>query len=654
MTDEQDLNAYLRSKGVQTHRAAGAEVTVHCMFCQDGDTKGKGKLYLNTETWLYSCKRCDAVGNRRSLLAHFGDEDDLQHVEGADPALRRKLLAEAADLAHQMLLGNDDKLTYLLDRGIAPELIAEHKLGYVPRNVGLSEMLPSRGDLKGYRELINAGLVTVNGKEFFNDCLTIPYFSHGSVVQIRAKFVDGKYLTTAGDHVRLHNADALHGADQVLVTEGELDDFAVRSALMDANDRSFTEGLAVVGLPGAGSWPEHLVDMLSGASKVFIGLDPDETGRKFSAKLKDAIGSKAREVRLPGDDNLKVDWTDYLKAHDPVKNPYGGHTWRDVRDLMVEADLAGKQMFSVGDARAKWRKRQVEAPGLKLGWPSLDAIIKPGVKPGQIVIPLAKSGTGKSVWLSNVAMNLRQHHVLYASLELTAAEVYEHWRRIHRFWYPDADEDQLVADLARLRVVERNRLKRGDLEILINEYEDEVGRKPELVIVDYLQYYARGFPGGGMYERVSDAAMELKAVAKENSLAIICPSQVNRGAEHGKPLTADDARDSGVVDETGDFVFSLFRPDQLVNKDDLTGALPMQSGNFNLQILKSRHGGKGHLSNLRMSLMSLVIVDAVLDRTRSSRVEQENSLYRQGMHYDDYRSMLDSRIAQRPLQGVGA
>lgn len=38
------------------------------------------------------------------------------------------------------------------------------------------------------------------------------------------------------------------------------------------------------------------------------------------------------------------------------------------------------------------------------------------------------------------------------------------------------------------------------------------------------------------------------------------------------------------------------------NEEDLTGALPLQSGNFNLQILKSRHGGKGHLSTLRMSL----------------------------------------------------
>jgi hypothetical protein len=72
-----------------------------------------------------------------------------------------------------------------------------------------------------------------------------------------------------------------------------------------------------------------------------------------------------------------------------------------------------------------------------------------------------------------------------------------------------------------------------------------------------------------------------------------------------------------------------------------------------MQILKSRHGGKGRTSNLRFSLMSLVIVDTLYDKGSSSRVDQENSLYRQGVHYDDYRQRLDDSIAQRTLEGVG-
>jgi len=645
VNDEQDVIAYLTGKGVQVYRAAGTEVTAHCWWCPDGDPKGKGKLYLNTESWLYECKRCGEQGNRRTLLAHYGDEDEVVHAAGADPMIRRRILTEAADLAHLMLLANKEKLAYLRNRGISEELIVSARLGYVPRNVGLSDMLPSR-DTFTFRDLIGAGLVSVGGKEFFNDCLLIPYFSHGTVIQIREKAIDGKYRTTANDRVRLYNADALWGADVVLITEGEFDSLAVRSQIQSSGQRPL-ETMAVVGLPGAGSWPEGLIESLDGASKVFIGLDPDETGEKFAAKLKEEIGPKARLVHLPGGEP-KTDWTSWFQPASAT-NPNGGHGWRDLRDLLVEADLAGKQMFNITDAAAKWQRRQIDSPGLQLGFESLDSVIRPGLKPGQIMMPLAKSGTGKTVFLSNIAHNLREKHVLTVSLEMTAAEVFEHMRRIHHFWFPSATRDDMLRDYARFQIVERNRIGRGDLGALIREYTEIVGHPPEVVIVDYLQYYARGFRGGSMYERVSDAAMELKAVAKEGNVGIICPSQVNRGAEHGKPLTADDARDSGVVDETADFVLSLFRPDQLVNRDDPTGVLPPQTGNFNVGLLKSRHGGKGRVFQLRISSMSLAIADAIFDKNACTRITQENNLFQQGLHYDKYRHQTEAQVAQGVL-----
>jgi hypothetical protein len=146
--------------------------------------------------------------------------------------------------------------------------------------------------------------------------------------------------------------------------------------------------------------------------------------------------------------------------------------------------------------------------------------------------------------------------------------------------------------------------------------------------------------------------MELKAVAKEEDVALICPSQVNRGAEHGKPLSADDARDSGVVDETGDFVLSLFRPDQLVNKDDPNTAQPLQTGAFNVGLLKSRHGGNGRAFHMKMSRLSLVVVDVLFDKASVTRVDQENSLHSQGVHYDDFRQRRNDEVAQRTFDEV--
>lgn len=641
MSDETDLVGYLVSKGIQAYRASGTEVTVHCIFCPDGDPKGKGKLYLNTETWLYDCKRCQEQGNRKNLMEHFGDRDTMEYVPGTDPAKRLRILREVTDLAHDLLLSNEEMLTYLLDRGLSPETIEKKKYGFVPQNVGITDMLPGREHFT-YKELIHAGLLTAGGSEFFNKSILIPYWSHGQVVSIREKKADGKYRTCGGDRTRVYNADSLNGADDVIVTEGEFDCDMVEQALMESGIPKLMR-TAVVGLPGAGSWPDGLVDYFDNCRRVFLGLDPDDTGRSYTEKLAAQIGNRARKIELPSE-LPKCDWTDYLKPKSPT-NPHGGHTWRDVQNLVGQADLTGKRMFSVSDAHTKWSQRNSSAPGIALGFPSMDAILRPGLKPGQIMIPLAKTGTGKSVFLSNIAHNLADRYLLYVSLELTAEEIFEHLRRIHRFWFPKATDDERDLHYANLRIVDQNRIGKGDLKEYIREYTELVGRAPEVVIVDYLQYYSRGFRGD-QYTRVSDATMELKAVAKEDKVAIICPSQVNRGAEDGKPLTADDARDSGVIEETGDFVLSLFRPDQITNKD---GELGHQTGAFNAGLLKSRHGGKGRVFNLKMSLMSLVIVDAKFGGTASARVEQENALHRQGLHYDDYRKQQSVQNGQGAL-----
>jgi replicative DNA helicase len=209
----------------------------------------------------------------------------------------------------------------------------------------------------------------------------------------------------------------------------------------------------------------------------------------------------------------------------------------------------------------------------------------------------------------------------------------------------------MLLDYEYVRIVEQNRIAPGDLNGYITEYEQITGRRPALVIIDYLQYFARSFRGNSAYDRSTDAVMELKAVAKEELVPIIAPSQVNRTAEAGKPLTLSHARDAGTVEETGDFVLSLYRPELVTEKVDPNTPATAPTGNFNAQLLKSRHGGVGRVFNLRFSPMSLVIVDQ-LDRKNAMRVSQEVSLANQGVHYDDYRQRLEAQSAQSPIPGV--
>jgi hypothetical protein len=102
--------------------------------------------------------------------------------------------------------------------------------------------------------------------------------------------------------------------------------------------------------------------------------------------------------------------------------------------------------------------------------------------------------------------------------------------------------------------------------------------------------------------------MQLKAEAKAGRYVIISPSQVNRGAKEGKPLDLDDARDGGTVEETADFLFALFRPDEALAAESFVSNQP-PSGKAKLSILKSRHGGKGKVFSFQMDLLTLAIVD---------------------------------------------
>lgn len=636
----EDVASYLASHGLQVYRANGNEVTVHCPFCLDGDPKGKGKLYLNTESWLYECKRCGERGNRKTLLRHFGDEDTIEYLPGSDPAARRRVLEEYTDHAADLLANNEAMMLYLMNRGLSAETIIEARYGYVPKNWGACRSLPTEHKKA---DLIASGMLTQQGREFFSDRITIPYLSRGTVLSVRGKDPNGKYFTAAGDSVRLYGVDDLQEAEEIVVTEGEFDRDLLKQTLMGSSDLRLRR-TGVVGLPGAGALPAGFESMFSEAKRVYLGLDPDDTGKRFSRKIKEALGSKARIVELP-EMLPKCDWTEYLRPKTPT-HPHGGHTWRDVADLLSQA--SGRRIFSVRDAAAQWRKTRDASPGLQFGYAALDAQLAPGLQPGQVCIPLAKTGAGKTVFLANVAYNARSRRQLIVSLEMTAPEVFNLLQRVYKFWHPFASDDALAEDLRLIRIVDENRLSEKDVKALVEEYADEVGAPPELLMIDYLGYLARGMRGADSYERTGSAAMEIKAIAKAVGAAVIAPHQVNRGAKDGKPLEADDARDSGVIEETGDFVLGLFKPDEAV--DTATGQPGAVSGNLLCSLLKSRHGGKGKVFPMKMSAASLAIVDPI-NRRAVIKVDQENARINQG---ETYEQIIDSQSRQQLVLVPGA
>lgn len=632
-----DVTQYLSGHGVQVYRANGSEITFHCLWCPDGDGRGKGKCYINTETWLYDCKRCGERGNRRTLLKHFGDEEEVTYLPGADPGKRRRVLEESAAVAHQMLLNNDEMLAYLIgERGLSAATITEYKLGFVPDAWPLSRNLPTE---HSNVDKMAAGILTESGYEFHANKITIPYLSHGSCVSIRGKDPKGKYFTATGDAVRLFNADRLRGAEEVIITEGEFDCLVLQQKLELSSDPR-VRATAVVGIPGAEALPVGFEGYFTEAKRVYVALDPDETGKRAALRIKEILGSKARVVSLP-EELPKCDWTDYIVGRKASLD--------DVLGLLSTS--SGRRLWQVRDANVRWRRREIDAPGIKTGFGDLDAWFRPGMQAGDLIIPIAKTGVGKTNFLCNVAYNTRAYPTIFITLEMMAVQVYERLRMVHHFWNPMATDEQINEAFSLLRIVDEARLREGDLEALCDEFADEVGMRPQLGLLDYLGYYAKGCKGVGQYEKTTNACISLKEGIKTAEIALVAPHQVNRQAEDGRPLEASDARDSGAVEEIADLMISLYRPVDAIKAEqqgDLNGIVRMGC-------LKNRKGGKGMHTNLRWSSASLVLTD---DGTEAARMaEEENRLIWRGEDYQGVRAMrkgLAEKQAQLPLQLVSS
>lgn len=585
-----DVRGYLLDKGHHVKDAPGGNVHLACFFC-DEDKGKRGRLYVDVEgqdpPGLFTCFLCGETGAFNKIRKWHGDPalDEEGNEYGADEKVSfasHKILQEAASYYHQLLLDDPNAYRYLTqERGLTEETISHHQLGWADGS--LKVHLADKGFER--TDIAKTGLMTQHGTDFFYNQITIPYHANGQVVQIRGKEIGGKYLTPPGQKARLFNSDAAWNTDEVCITEGEFDALVLSQL-----------GFPSVGVPGATTWQESWNSHLDNTKRVFIVFDNDGPGIKGAEKLALTVGPKSRIVKMPETvpGKPKVDPTEFVVNM--------GKNADDFRMLLIES--RGGSLVSVDDAVAEWVQFQ-GAEGLKLGIEALDVVMEPGLLPSQVLVVNAKTGTGKTVFLLNLFQRMKDVksdiQILFISLEQTRGEWFERARRIHRFYNPqDSDLDVLDAFRDNIMMVDDNRVTESELVDALHQFEFARGRKPDVVAIDYLGYWARSFKGDP-YQRTSDAIMSLKAIAKEHRIPIIAPHQVSRSVKFGASMEADQSRDSGAVEETADFLFGIWAEDQKAGNDQ-------KSGRITVKIMKSRHGGVGTMVTLHFAPQCLAMV----------------------------------------------
>lgn len=375
-----EVEDYLHSKGLQTRPGTGSNVRLPCFF--HGEDAGKrGRLYVNVgvdekTAGLYLCHVCGVRGNFVTLKRHFGDEVERD----IDVASQHTAILEMA--ANFYASVRDSMATeYLVkERGLTPETIERHQIGFAPGGRALLQLL--RGTF-GIQEILATGMVVERGgkhQDFLQEQVTIPYHVNGMVVAIRGKEIGGKYVTPPGTKARVFNVDSANRAKELVITEGEFDALVLEQL-----------GFPSLGVPGAGTFQPGWVDYFTDTRRVYILFDPDAAGRAGTERVLQAIGTKGKAIDLPipeGAEPKEVD-PSYLV----VQQNWGKD---EFLALFNQAAKAGSLLISVREA---YEEHQLLAStsGLQLGYEVLDQALEPGLLPGQVAIPLAKTNSGKEI-----------------------------------------------------------------------------------------------------------------------------------------------------------------------------------------------------------------------------------------------------------------
>lgn len=549
------------------------------------------------------------------LQKELGDSHQID-----DSPTQQEVWRKYVDICQDALLDNDEAIHYLRsERQFTAASIAKYQLGYVPADI-MDRML----EHFTFKEVKEAGLVTDKNHPVFFDRILIPYKVRDRFVTLRAKRVGDNVLQLSGSSIQLYSPDNLRGQQSVYICEGEFDAIYLDQL-----------GYSTCAIPGALSWQDKWASWFDEAREVFIVLDADEAGFKGAQKIKDSLGFKAKIVELPAPPSSKsTDVTEYFLRD--------GHTKAEF-DLLVDSSR-DRNLYTISESLSERDRLLAEKGGVATGIRQLDYAVQPGFLPGQVAVVLAKSGQGKTAFLGQLIHNMSSWTsldksvggegvpTLVVSLEQTKAEFAHRLDRIAKLFNPWADRDELARWHSLLRINDRNRVPPEFLERLLEEYVDDVGLRPKVVMIDYLGYWSRAFKGKSKYEQVTEAILELKAIAKEQEIVVVAPHQVNRLAKLGERFDMDVARDAGTIEETADFAFALYRttkPDEADN-DELHYRA---RGEVRLEFLKSRHGNVGKVVSFLWGPYSLSLTPA--GSQWEDKVKKEWQLYDKQYSYDE-------------------
>jgi len=249
------------------------------------------------------------------------------------------------------------------------------------------------------------------------------------------------------------------------------------------------------------------------------------------------------------------------------------------------------------------------------GWASMDRRLFGGMNRGELNIFAGGSGAGKSLFLANLGVNwaLMGLNVVYLTLELSEALVS---MRIDAMLtgistkdiFKDLDDVEMKVKIIGKKsgMLQVKYMPSGktanDIRAYLKEYEIKVGKKVDVLLVDYLDLLmpvSKKISPADLFIKDKYVSEELRNLAVEKNCVFVTAAQLNRGAV--EEVEFDHSHISGGLSkiQTADNVFGIF-----------TSRAMRERGRYQIQLMKTRSSsGVGMKIDLEFNLESLKISD---------------------------------------------
>ena len=249
------------------------------------------------------------------------------------------------------------------------------------------------------------------------------------------------------------------------------------------------------------------------------------------------------------------------------------------------------------------------------GWPMLDKLLYGGYNRGELQIWAGGSGSGKSLFMQNLAVNwaMQGMNGCYLTLELSEGLCAMRMDSMmtntsSKEIFKDIDNVEMKVKLAgkkaghlRIKYMAAQSTV-NDIRAYMKELEIQTGSKPDFLCVDYLDLLmpvsAKVSPND-LFVKDKYLSEELRNLAKELDIIFVTASQLNRSA--GEEVEFDHSHIAGGLSKinTADNVFGIF-----------TSRAMRERGRYQIQLMKTRSSsGVGSKVDLEFNVESLRITD---------------------------------------------